>query len=182
MSTHKKVIYISRADAEQLVPPPRSHLISISDGSDEQAVIDKTRWDSTRFCHFVDGGFDESIVNACGPDFLRIYASYLLPESAEELREHIKGIAEAADMIVVNCRYGRSRSAAVARFISETHGFKLDRQAPEANMTVYRLLMRDPFLLEACRRASCESRQVSDTEPHLLDRLCRWLGLAGSRA
>ncbi len=178
MTTHKKVVFLPRSEAEQLIPPPRAHLISISDGETDQARIDRTRWASVSFHHFVDGGFDEGIIAACGADFPKIYASYFLPETAGAMRQRIFSIADAADMIVVNCIYGRSRSAAVARYISVFHGFKLDRPALEANMTVYRLLAQDPGLLMACRQALAAATQKSDQgeDLSLSGRISRWLG------
>lgn len=181
MTTHKKVLFLPQAAAEMLIPPPRSHLISISDGETDQAKIDRTRWESVSFHHFVDGGFDEGIVAACGADFQKIYASYFLPETAIALRQRIFNIADSADMIVVNCIYGRSRSAAVARYIHEFHGYKLDRPALEANMTVYRLLAQDPGLLMACRQALAAAEQKTDNgeDMSLSGRISRWLGLGG---
>ncbi len=179
MTTHKKVLFLPQADAQTLIPPPRSHLISISDGESDQAKIDRTRWESVSFHHFVDGGFDEGMITACGADFQRIYASYFLPDNAIALRQRIFDIADSADMIVVNCMYGRSRSAAVARYISEFHGFKLDRPPLEANMTVYRLLAQDPGLLMACRQALAAAAQknVEGEDISLSGRISRWLGI-----
>jgi hypothetical protein len=179
MTTHKKVLFLPRAEVEQLIPPPRAHLISISDGESDQAKIDRTRWASVSFHHFVDGGYDEGIVTACDADFPKIYASYFLPETANAMRQRIFNIADGADMIVVNCIYGRSRSAAVARYINEFHGFKLDRPALEANMTVYRLLAQDPGLIMACRQALAAAQQKGNEgeDMSLSGRISRWLGL-----
>lgn len=182
MSTHKKVIYLPRAEVEQFVPPPRSHLISISDGETDRAQIDRSRWDSVSFHTFVDGGYDEGIVTACGAHFLSTYASYFLPESAQAMRDRIASIADQADLIVVNCIYGRSRSAAVARYIHEMYGFKIDKAPLEANMTVYRLLIQDPSLLMACRQARVagEASDAGGEDMSIAGRISRWLGLGGT--
>ena len=179
MTTHKKVVFLSRPDVEQLIPPPRSHLISISDGETDQARIDRTRWESVSYHHFIDGGFDEGIVTACGADFMKIYSSYLLLDQAKMMRSRIERIADVADMIVVNCIYGRSRSAAVARYISEAYGFKLDRPALEANMTVYRMLKQDPSLVMACKQALVASEKAAEGEDlSLSGRISSWLGFS----
>ena len=53
--------------------------------------------------------------------------------------------------IVVNCQAGRSRSAAVAKYISERHGYDLKQETPDANQTVLRLLRRDSLLCSTYR-------------------------------
>ncbi|WP_329046158.1 hypothetical protein [Pseudomonas aeruginosa] len=145
--------FISRAEAEEHWPVQYSHLISISDDAEDQAVIDETRWKSVSYHHFVDAGFDEVVIEVYGCDFERNYADYFIQSKADDLRERIRTIASVGDPIVVNCQAGRSRSAAVARYIAEHHGYQLDKPTPDANLCVYRMLARDVSLLAVYQAA-----------------------------
>jgi hypothetical protein len=147
-------MFLSKAEVEVMTPPPNAHLISISDGPGDQARIDHRRWHSVSYHYFLDAGYTEELIEACGPDFDTTFRSYLRPLAAEKLRDRIDWAAQRAKLIVVNCYAGRSRSAAVARYIHEAYGFALEQEPAEANLTVYRLLMQDPDLLAAYEAAT----------------------------
>lgn len=172
----KRVVHVSREVVAEMVPPAGAHLISISDSEEDQMRIDMSGWDSVSYHHFVDGGYDETIIRDCGYKFERMYQSYILPSKADHIRERIAGIAEAS-LIVVNCRYGRSRSAAVARYISDIYGHTLDPMPTEANLTVYGLLHKEPQLIRAIE----EGRELGPTERDesvgFIARLLTWAGL-----
>ncbi|SFB63465.1 dual specificity protein phosphatase family protein [Azotobacter beijerinckii] len=142
--------FFSRRDAEAFIPADANcHLISISDGPEDQARIDEDRWLSVSFHYFVDAGFDEEILEISGDTFEQQYRDYFLIEKAETLRRRIEAIALRGENIVVNCQAGRSRSAAVARYISTRHGYQLDKATPDANLCVYRMLTKDKALMAA---------------------------------
>lgn len=156
--------FLPRHGAEDFHPEPNSHLISISDGPEDQALIDEARWKSVSYHYFVDAGFDEEVIEIYGPDFELHYRDYILASKADALRDRIRQLASQGDFIVVNCQAGRSRSAAVARYISEHHGYQLEKPTPDANLCVYRMLARDERLLSAYRAATAvqePSRQAS---------------------
>lgn len=176
MRNDKRVVFVSRSEAEAMAPPAGTHLLSISDNESNQAHINASLWDIVSFHHFIDAGYDEDLIAACGESFEAIYRSYLLPDQAQTIRARICEIAEHAGQIVVNCEAGRSRSAAVARYISDWHGFVLEEATPDANMTVYRLLIRDPSLSLACRQAMDAAREAP-TPRSVWSRLCDRFGL-----
>ncbi|HFK2003004.1 TPA: hypothetical protein ACGW3W_002301 [Pseudomonas aeruginosa] len=151
--TSPSCTFISRAEAEAYWPDHHCHLISISDAPDDQAAIDETRWKSVSYHHFVDAGFDEEVIEIYGCDFERNYADYFIHSKADELRERIRTITSVGDSIVVNCQAGRSRSAAVAKYLAEHHGYQLDKPTPDANLCVYRMLARDVSLLAVYQAA-----------------------------
>ncbi|EPS4557542.1 TPA: dual specificity protein phosphatase family protein [Pseudomonas aeruginosa] len=146
--------FLSRSDAEAYSQGPDWHLISISDGLEDQARIDEARWKSVSYHHFIDAGFDEEVIEIYGPDFERNYVDYLLSGKADVLRERIREITDRGENIAVNCQAGRSRSAAVALYISKHYGYQLHKPTPDANQCVYRMLANDVHLMAAYRAAS----------------------------
>lgn len=145
--------FLSRSEVEAYTPGPDCHLISISDGPEDQACIDEARWKTVSYHHFIDAGFDEEVIEIYGPDFERHYVDYLLSSKADVLRNRIREMATQGEFIAVNCRAGRSRSAAVALYISKHHGYQLHKPTPDANQCVYRMLANDLHLMAAYRAA-----------------------------
>ena len=77
-----------------------------------------------------------------------------MPPQAESVRSLVDRLASTRLDIVVNFQAGRSRSAAVARYISERHGYDLKQETPDANQTVLRLLRRDSLLCSTYREVT----------------------------
>ncbi len=172
---NKVVVYMSRQDVEKFYPPHGAVLISISDDPQYQAHLKDTTWARVFFHHFLDGGYDEQLVAYSGHRFRDIYQSYLMPEGAAKLRHQIGMVVDKTELIVVNCEYGRSRSAAVAKYISETHDFQLGQDASEANETVYKLLNNDRALMQAIRESDKLARKRNN--PSLIQKMAVWLKL-----
>lgn len=149
------VQFMSRADVESFTPPPNAMLISISDTPDDKAHIQPAMWRQVGMYHFVDGGYDEEAIATFGSDFDRIYgADYFTPEKADTMRADIdRMVGLMPQLLVVNCQAGRSRSAAVAQYISERYGAIIAQETPEANQTVLRLLRLDSSLNRAIQEA-----------------------------
>lgn len=149
------VQFMSRADVESFTPPPNAMLISISDTPDDKAHIQPAMWRQVGMYHFVDGGYDEEAIATFGSDFDRIYgADYFTPEKADTMRADIDHmVGSKPELLVVNCQAGRSRSAAVAQYISERYGATISQETPEANLTVLRLLRLDSSLNKAIQDA-----------------------------
>jgi hypothetical protein len=145
------VQFMSRSDVQRFKPSAPAHLLSISDGEDDQAVVDGGRWQTVEYHHFVDGDFDEEKMALFGAKFEHFFRDYFLSAKADRLRDSIGRLAATGADIVVNCQAGRSRSAAVSRFISESYGYLLSQDTPESNQTVLRMLRRDSSLLAAYR-------------------------------
>lgn len=151
------VRFMGRRDVETHCPISPTHLVSISDGDDDQAQIVQSRWASISFEYFVDGEYDETQMLMFGEKFPVSFQDYLLPPQAESLRSLVDRLASTRLDIVVNCQAGRSRSAAVARYISELHGYDLKQETPEANQTVLRLLRHDSLLYSTYRDVTSPS-------------------------
>lgn len=153
-------IFLSRREVEVFEPASNWHLVSISDGPEDQAVIDEARWQTVSYHHFVDAGFDEDVIDIYGPDFEKHYVDYLLRSKADILRHRLHEIAAQGGCITVNCHAGRSRSAAVARYLSSHLGYQLDKPTPDANMCVYRMLAMDERLMAAYQAATHEGQSA----------------------
>ena len=157
------VRFMGRRDVETHCPISPTHLVSISDGEDDQAQIVRSRWASISFEYFVDGEYDETQMLMFGEKFPVSFQDYLLPPQAESIRSLVDRLASTGLDIVVNCQAGRSRSAAVARYISDLHGYDLKQETPDANQTVLRLLRRDLLLCSTYREVTSPSPM---NEPH----------------
>lgn len=149
-----EVIFMSIDDAEYFRSPPKSHLISIYEKEDARPRITNLHWESVSKHRFLDAGYNEHLIEACGSEFRTIFNNYIMPEDAAELRSRIKSIANKARLIVVSDYSGVSSSAAVARYIQEQYRFKLVSPTPLANGTVYRLLSLDKSLMRAMGKAN----------------------------
>lgn len=147
-------LFLSRGDAERFRPAAGSHLVSISDGPEDLAAIDETRWESVSYHHFIDAGFDEETIALYGSNFERTFRDYLLMPKAEELRTRLNTLAAQRAFVVINCQAGRSRSAAAAAYLRDQHGYRLEKPTPDANMCVIRMLFRDPLMMAAYREAT----------------------------
>ena len=171
------VQFMSRLDAQRYRPVCPAHLLSISDGEDDQAVVEASHWQSVEFHHFVDGDFDEEKMAMFGLKFEHFFRDYFLIPQADRLRESISRLAVTGLDIVVNCQAGRSRSAAVSQFICETYGYSLSQETPDANQTVLRMLRRDRDLMVAYRATLPPLTKNTDLKPGALKRLLSLFGL-----
>lgn len=172
-----QVTFLPRSEVEALIPPRGYHLISISDGEEDEANIDESKWSSVSRHHFIDAGYDEETIAMFGSDFTSRFADYCLEGSADVLRARVLEIVQRREPVVVNCQAGRSRSAAVAKFISDHHGYELLQPTPDANMCVYRMLARDAALIQAYRAATTPpSTETSAQSENLLATLKRIFG------
>jgi len=173
--------FMSRSDAQEYKPDGPAHLISISDGLDDQAAIVEGRWKSVTYHHFVDAGFDEETIALYGDQFELRYADYLLADKATILRVCLLALVSTKENIVIHCQAGRSRSAAVALYLKEHHGYRLEKPAPDANICVYRMLVQDEDLLSAYAIATqpVDAPEALSRFGFSLKGLARWIGFLG---
>lgn len=117
-SVEKFVINISRGSAEELIDISQNQaMISITGRHDEKANINQSITSSTRFARFV---FDDTshVVVIDG----RVYG----PIEKDEAAAMVNFIEKHKDCdIIVHCKAGVARSAAVCLFIHQVHGHKL---------------------------------------------------------
>ena len=62
-------------------------------------------------------------------------------QQALELVNFVNSVASEVEGVIVHCRAGISRSAAVAKWIAEAYGIKFNHEYPHYNKHVYKLLV-----------------------------------------
>lgn len=127
------VIFISRGDAERLNPISDVALISITDSLDQPAEL-KFGWHTIARYGFIDGEYDVHLIQHYTEDFEVLFASYFSRRDAELLKNDIEGfVISGVKKIVVHCEPGRSRSAAVAKYIGEKYGYTISGEVQHLN-------------------------------------------------
>ena len=132
--TIKHVQYKSRMDAEAAPANPRWAVISLNEPDAYDGFAQITQgWHSVLKLSFHDvtpdsHGLDESITICC-------------EQHAREIVEYVRRVAPEVDGILVHCRAGVSRSAAVAKWISGEYRIPFDRNYKMFNKHVYQLLI-----------------------------------------
>lgn len=122
-SSHKHVIFISQRDAEKIKPGENWALISITDSEDYLPEL-QDGWFEIKRYHFIDGDYDEGSLRYVGKNYKYIFSSYFNRELALKMIEEIANIVgKNPSAVVVHCHAGRSRSAAVAKFIHDKYGY-----------------------------------------------------------
>ncbi|MCG7884381.1 MAG: hypothetical protein AB2669_17665 [Candidatus Thiodiazotropha endolucinida] len=122
-SNNNTVLFLNRRTAEELPPIDHAAMISITDSSEDDANISEDWYRLYRF-HFIDGAYNEDTLRFVGTNYKYIYSSYFDRELAFKLRNTIQQIiSDGIQTIVIHCHAGRSRSAAVAKFIHDQHGY-----------------------------------------------------------
>lgn len=125
---NKKVVFTSQRNAEDFPGQSDIAVISITDDGDANlcrgfGLVVRHR--------FIDGVYDETSINnfaSLSPDYKheQIYGSYFSESDAIKLLSDInKIIGMGFRKILIHCMAGRARSAAVAKYISSRHGFKV---------------------------------------------------------
>ena len=125
----KRVLFVSQRQAENMKPPQATALISITDPSREQAHL-RLGWHSVLRVAFDD----VDAVTFPGQD------GHLQEISSEQLAQIASFVASASfrcKRLVVHCRHGVSRSAAVAKAVSEVAGAQFPSEYDEYNRFVY---------------------------------------------
>jgi len=128
------VIFISQRQAEHMRPPRNAALISITDPKRAQAEI-PDGWHAILRVAFDD---KDPVTFPNDHEDLQEINGRQVAEIAEFVAAH----ARTCKRIVVHCRYGVSRSAAVAKAIAEATGVSFPFDYDEYNSFVYLALRR----------------------------------------
>ncbi len=130
-----RVLFISEARAERMIPPSAGALISITD-TDKRAAILKAGWRSV-----LRLSFDDLDPVAFSEDSLLTLESEGLIKMAQtqaiEIARFVATVYPECRRFVVHCRFGVSRSAAVAKAIAEHLGGRFPSSYDEYNIYVY---------------------------------------------
>ncbi len=148
--TFNKVMFVGRYSAETCGPWWDFAMISLNDpgSADGEATI-------------LDGWHDVLRLNFhdITPDTLDVEGSYALmtDEQALAIVNFVRKVSPNVDGIMVHCRAGISRSAAVVKWISDEYHLPFNPEYDKYNAFVYRLL----------ELAAKGSNDIEDGEVHL---------------
>ncbi|MCG7952650.1 MAG: hypothetical protein N0E56_15740 [Candidatus Thiodiazotropha endolucinida] len=122
-SPNKIVLFLNKKTAEEMLPIENGAMISITDCRDDEADIND-QWGHVYRFRFIDGSYNEDSLRFVGLNYKYIYSSYFDRAQAVEMNQVISNIVnDGINTIVVHCHAGRSRSAAVAKYISDRYGY-----------------------------------------------------------
>lgn len=113
-----EVVFLSQVWAEAFIPNGSESIISITDRGTKQANLNEG-WIAVLRIQFNDVDTDED-----DTEELEIELGEITVQQADEIAAFVLQMAKISKVIVVHCRYGQSRSPAVAKAICEH--FKLD--------------------------------------------------------
>jgi predicted protein tyrosine phosphatase len=122
-----KVLFMSQADAENTAAVPGWAVISITQPSDRDAVLQEG-WGAVLRMRFHDTDDDESILTV----FSR--------KDAETVVYFVRAQEAKVGGILVHCSAGISRSAAIAKFIADTYKLDFPEKYSAYNKLIYRRL------------------------------------------
>lgn len=118
MSELREVVFMSQVWAEAMIPEESESIISITDRGADPADLNEG-WHSILRIQFDDVDPDEAESGKFEADLLE-----LTSEQAREIASFVLDTAAESKTLVVHCRFGQSRSPAVAKAICQH--FKLD--------------------------------------------------------
>ncbi len=130
----EEVVFLSQAWAEALIPDGSEAIISITDRGAEPANLNDG-WNSVLRIQFNDVDTDEDDVEE-----LEIELGEITADQAEEIANYIDKVAPSCKMLVVHCRFGQSRSPAVAKAIAEHFKLNFPSDFKTHNKLVERLV------------------------------------------
>lgn len=125
----QRILFMGQRDAELMLPAPGSAIISITDPEAPAASLNGG-WVSVLRLSFddIDPRFSEPEDGAMTP---------ISESQADAVAAFAAQVATTCRTIVVHCRYGQSRSAAIARALCECRGFAVPEATLAANPFVY---------------------------------------------
>jgi predicted protein tyrosine phosphatase len=130
----KRVLFVSQRQAENMKAPKATALISITDPSREQAPLG-SGWHSVLRVAFDD-------VDAMTFPRQDAHLQEITVDQVVEIASFVARAPLSCKRLVVHCRHGVSRSAAVAKAVAEVAGARFPSEYNEYNRFVYFALQR----------------------------------------
>lgn len=131
------VEFMGRADAESRSPQSNVAVISITQLADEPAAL-REGWHSIHRVVFDDVDPNKRNQFECMHD----HEDLLDDERAQAIVDFVDSVASEVDTVIVHCKAGISRSAAVAKWIATAYGLDFDEEYSDHNEYVYGLLTK----------------------------------------
>lgn len=140
MSRLRRVLFLSQARAEAMIPPHAAALLSITDVTAPVARL-REGWAAVLRLGFDDVDPEDRLFQEFMLGDEEDYVP-LTPVQAAEIAGFVRDIAGRCSCLVVHCRYGQSRSAAVAKAVCDAYGLRFPRDYELHNPYVYRNVQR----------------------------------------
>ena len=136
MTLLRRVFFLSQPRVEAMHPPRDAALISITDAGKPPARL-RRGWVAIHRVSFDDFDPEDGLMLEDDVDYVP-----LSDEQALALAGFVHDIAGRCSRLVIHCRYGQSRSAAVARAVCDLHGLYFPAGYEMHNPYVYRAVGR----------------------------------------
>lgn len=153
MSTLREVLFLGQAWAEAMPPTAGHALISITDTGAAPAAL-QPGWPA-----LLRIAFDDVDPDSFALDEFHAGLQPLTPAQAAQIARFVHGAAAHASTLVVHCRYGQSRSPAVAMAVCGHFGLSFPPGFDTHNRYVVRLV-RDALAQPGCRPALACTRRL----------------------
>lgn len=128
----KRVIFVSRSKAENSFGSTDCAVISISEPSGFFGFADLKEG----FYEVLRSEFDDVDPATCSDQSNK----FMTMHQARVIATFVDSVAPEVNLIMVHCKAGISRSAAVAKWIAERYGLPFDHHYKSYNAHVYKLL------------------------------------------
>lgn len=132
-----RVEFMGRSDAESRSPQSNVAVISITQFADDPAAL-KEGWHSVHRVEFDDLDPNKRSIYECPHDHEDLFDD----ERAQAIVDFVDSVASEVDGIIIHCKAGISRSAAVAKWIATAYGLDFDEEYTDHNEYVLNLLTK----------------------------------------
>ena len=135
MNRLREVVFLSKGWAEAMIHPADESIISITDCKATPADLNDG-WQAVLRVRFDDVDPDESTPGEFERDLVQISI-----EQAIEISTFVQSIATQTSTLVVHCKYGQSRSPAVAKAVCQHYNLRFPSKFNSHNRFVHRLVL-----------------------------------------
>lgn len=143
---------MSEAAALRCTPSPNCALISITEPNRTAELINPHAWGALLRIRFADAEYDLDtfrLLAERGQHFDPAKKGFPVKDHANQIRDFLTSLAANPELveIIVHCKAGQRRSAAVAKYAAECFSLEFDHGYAGYNRTVYALL-KSPAALD----------------------------------
>lgn len=136
----RRVLFLSQARAEAMRPPRGAALISITDADAPSASL-PDGWVALHRAAFDDIDPENIELDEFFEDDDYEYVPMSM-DQATAIAQFVVAVERHCTSLVVHCRFGQSRSAAIAKAVCTARGLHFPRHYELPNPFVYRLMCR----------------------------------------
>lgn len=137
----RSVEFTSEKDAIARAPRVDAAMLSISNPGIYEVPL-QPGWQQLKRCYFPDAGCDDRMIEFIGGYDKYLAMGFFNHVHAMEIRQFVDALRKDPNSydLIIHCHAGKSRSVAVAKYVSEICGLPFDHSYDRYNHTVYELL------------------------------------------